>query len=605
MKTDMQTISWDNSNIYQNFQDLKINQDIKKIEDNTFYLKSKANIFEKLVSQLDSKKLAELEESIPLARECYRLILDTNIMIYTLKTYAHTAISVNSLNYEAKDLSSKIQKLFADISMVAKPLKLLLLRAPLAYLDNFLNDESVSEAKFDLNYARKVQHFLLGVSEEVLLEGHSVDGYHAWGKLYTELSGNMKVNVEGQQMGLADASNILFNVNREKRQTAYRAINDSWNQNGISAAAVLNALSGWRLENNRARSQKIELHYLDKSCHSEKITRETLNTLMQTTYEQRHIGQDALRLMAQEMKIEKLGPWDILAPLPVQTDHKIPFPEAMKTIYDAFEAFSPEMAEFSQMMEDKKWIDATPSENRASGAHCTGFAGAREPRVFMTYDGSMKSIITLAHEIGHAYHSWVMRDLKFSETSYSSSLAETASIFAETLVRDYLLKIAKSNQDKKAILWQEIQSAATFLVNIPARFEFEKQMLELRKIKAISIPEFKELNKKAWQSWYGDTLTEYNEMFWASKMHFSFSYTSFYNYPYLFGYLFSLGIYAKKDEYGDKFKVLYVDILRDTGTMTAENLIKKYFNEDISKSNFWLKSIKIVENAINEFKKLS
>lgn len=604
MKNDLQTISWDNSNIYLNFQDPKINQDIKKIEDNTNYLKTKITVFENLVPQLETKKITELEESIPLARECYRLILDTRIMIYTLSTFANTAASVNSLNYDAKNLSGKTQQLNANIGKVAKPLDLFLLRAPQAYLDNFLNDETVKEANFYLNYAKKEQDFLLSVSEEVLLEGHGVDGYHAWGNLYKEISGAMKVNVEGKQLGLADASNILFGDDATKRQTAYRAINESWNQNAISSAAVLNALSGWRLENNRSRSKKTELHYLDKSCHTQKITRETLNTLMQTTYEQRHIGQDALKLMAKEMKIETLGPWDILAPYPAKTTHKIPFPEAMKMICAAFETFNPDLATFAQMMVDKKWIDATPSENRASGAHCTGFASAREPRVFITYEGSMKNIITLAHEIGHAYHSWVMRDMKFMETSYSSCLAETASIFAETLVRDYLLQNAKTTEDKKAILWQEIESAATFLVNIPARFEFEKQMLELRKTKTISVPEFKELNKKAWQAWYEDSLTEYNEMFWASKMHFSMSYISFYNYPYLFGYLFSLGIYAKKDEYGDKFKSLYINILRDTGTMTAEGLIKKYFNEDISKKDFWLKSIKVVEHAVNQFKAL-
>lgn len=604
MKTDLQTISWDNSNIYQNFQDPKINQDIKKINDAISYLKTKITFFENLVPQLETKKISELEESIPLARECYRLILDTRIMIYTLSTYANTATSVNSLNYDAKNLSGKTQQLSANIGKVAKPLDLFLLRAPQAYLDNFLNDETVKEANFYLNYAKKEQDFLLSVSEEVLLEGHGVDGYHAWGNLYKEISGAMKVTVEGQQLGLADASNILFGDDAVKRQTAYRAINEAWNQSAISSAAVLNALSGWRLENNRSRSKKTELHYLDKSCHTQKITRETLNTLMQTTYEQRHIGQDALKLMAQEMKMETLGPWDILAPYPAKITHKIPFPEAMKMICNAFETFNPDLAKFAQMMVDKKWIDATPSENRASGAHCTGFASAREPRVFITYEGSMKNIITLAHEIGHAYHSWVMRDMKLMETSYSSCLAETASIFAETLVRDYLLQNAKTTEDKKAILWQEIESAATFLVNIPARFEFEKQMLELRKTKTISVPEFKELNKKAWQTWYEDSLTEYNEMFWASKMHFSLSYISFYNYPYLFGYLFSLGIYAKKDEYGDKFKSLYIDILRDTGTMTAEDLIKKYFNEDISKKDFWLKSIKVVEKAVNQFKAL-
>lgn len=596
MKNELQTTSWDNSNIYQNFQDPKIAQDLKKIEDSINYLQTKITIFDNPV--------AYPEETIPLARECYRLLIDTKISVHTIHAFASTAASVDSLNYDAKNLSNKALQLNANLSKATKPLDLFLLRAPQSYLDTFLKHESVSETAFPLNYAKKEEVYLLSVNEEVLLEGHGIDGLHAWGNLYKEISGTMKVEVEGQQMGIASASNILFGDDPSKRKTAYKAINEAWDKNSISAGAVLNSLSGWRLENNKARSKKAELHYLDKSCFSEKITRETLNTLMQTTYEQRHVGQDALRLMAQEMKIEKLGPWDILAPYPSKDTSKILFSDAMKMINAAFAEFNPDMAEFSQMMMDKNWIDATPSENRASGAYCTGFANVREPRVFITYEGNMKNIITLAHEIGHAYHSWVMRDLKFSETGYSSSLAETASIFAETLVRDYILKNAKSVDEKKAILWQEIEAAATFFINIPARFEFEKGLLEMRKTKTLTVPELKELNKKSWATWYEDTLTEYNEMFWASKMHFSMSYKAFYNYPYLFGYLFSLGIYAKKDQYGDNFKKLYINILRDTGAMTAEDLINKHFNEDISKKDFWLKSIKIVENSVNEFKKL-
>jgi oligoendopeptidase F len=596
MKNELQTTSWDNSNIYQNFQDPKIAQDLKKIEDNVAYLQTKVTIFDNSVSYA--------EETIPLARECYRLLIDTKISVHTLHVFASTAASVDSLDYDAKNLSNKASQLRANLIKASKPLELFLLRAPQTYLDIFLQHESVNETAFSLNYAKKEEVFLLSVNEEVLLEGHSVDGLHAWGKLYEEISGSMKVEVEGEQMGLASASNILFGEDAIKRKTAYKAINKAWDNNSISVGAVLNSLSGWRLENYKSRSKKAQLHYLDKSCFSEKITRETLNTLIQTTYEQRHIGQEALRLMAKEMKIEKLGPWDILAPYPCKDTSKISFPEAMKMINSAFAEFNPDMAEFSQMMMDKNWIDATPSENRGSGAYCTGFANVREPRVFITYEGNMKNVITLAHEIGHAYHSWVMRDLKFSETHYSSSLAETASIFAETLVRDHILKNAKTNEEKKAILWQEIESAATFFINIPARFEFEKGLLEMRKTKTLTVPELKELNIKSWATWYEDTLTEYNEMFWASKMHFSMSYKAFYNYPYLFGYLFSLGIYAKKDQYGESFKKLYVDILRDTGAMTAEDLIKKYFNQDISQKDFWLKSMKIVENSVNEFKKL-
>ncbi|MBY0414035.1 MAG: hypothetical protein K2Q18_07710, partial [Bdellovibrionales bacterium] len=375
--------------------------------------------------------------------------------------------------------------------------------------------------------------------------------------------------------------------------------------NEISACAILNSINGWRNENFKVRSTKKPFHYLDSSCHSAHITRNTLDALMTTTYEKRKFGQEVLHTMAKDLNIPKLAPWDLMAPtLAGSSEDKISYPRAIEIIKAAFHEVHPSMSDFAQMMVDKKWIDCNTSDTRAQGAYCTGFAIAREPRVFMSYDGSMKNVITLAHEIGHAYHSWVMRDLPMSEAGYPMTLAETASIFAETTVRDYLLKNSESKDELKAILWQELESAQSLMINIPSRFEFEKRFVEMRMEKNVSVPEIKDLMVASQKHWYEDTLTEYDEMFWASKLHFSMAGRSFYNYPYLFGYLFSLGIYAKKDSMGADFHKLYVNLLRDTGRMSAEDLVMKHFNEDITKKDFWLKSIAIVEKSFQKYKEL-
>jgi oligoendopeptidase F len=202
----------------------------------------------------------------------------------------------------------------------------------------------------------------------------------------------------------------------------------------------------------------------------------------------------------------------------------------------------------------------------------------------------MGNVVTLAHELGHAYHNWVMKDLPYSKTHYSMTLAETASIFAETLVKRDLLSLAETKEDKLNILWQDAESAAALMINIPARYEFEKSLVEARKIKPQTPSELKEMMSESWEKWYGDTLTSYDPMFWANKLHFSISGLGFYNYPYLFGYLFSLGIYGQKDKFGEKFNGLYNEILKDTGSMMAEDLIQKHLGQDIEKAGFWLYS---------------
>ncbi|NOT78795.1 MAG: M3 family oligoendopeptidase [Bacteriovoracaceae bacterium] len=585
---ELKTASWDNSNIYQNLKDPKINFDLDLITANT-----------KTIAEKNS--LTDLESVTTL----YRLYLDTNIFFYKLMTYSMTANSVDTQDLDAKALTDQVSKKSVEITKAFKPIQMWVVNSSEEFFKQFISDSRVSELKFSLEKERKNADYLLSVNEEVLLAGFSLDGLSAWGKLYNDLSGAMKVNIDGEIMGLASANNLYSNNDRIKREKAYRAINESWRQQEISACAILNSINGWRNENFKVRSTKNELHYLDQTCIAANITRETLQTLMTTTYEKRAVGQEALTLMARELNLDQLGPWDLMAPKPeVKAAEKISYPRAIELIKEAFHEVSPEMADFAQMMMDKKWIDCNDSQNRAQGAYCTGFANVREPRIFMTYDGSMKNVITLAHEIGHAYHSWVMKDIPFMETSYPMTLAETASIFAETTVRDYLLKTSKSKDELKTILWQEIQSAQSLLINIPARYEFEKRFVELRKNKNVSVPETKELMVASQKYWYEQTLSECDEMFWASKLHFSMSGRSFYNYPYLFGYLFSLGIYAKKESLGLDFHKRYVDLLKDTGRMTAEELVQKHFNEDITKKDFWLRSIQIVEKSIKKYKEL-
>ncbi len=399
---------------------------------------------------------------------------------------------------------------------------------------------------------------------------------------------------------------MLRQNDRNKRISAYHSIREAWTNHEESSAAILNAINGWRLENNSLRSKKRDLHYLDISCHQSHINRETLNSLMGTTYENRSVGQRALKAMAKGMKVDKLGPWDILAPAPMMAGEGKVYglKESIDLISEAFSRLTPQMGDFAQMMYKKNWIDSRPSEFRSPGAYCTGFTNIREPRVFMTFDGSIGNVLTLAHEIGHAYHNWVMRDMPVVSTYYAMTTAETASIFGETLVRDYLFENCKTDKDKFEITWQDAESAAAMLCNIPARFEFEKQMVEKRKEANIPASELKSMMNDSWKLWYEDSLSEYDDMYWASKLHFSISSIGFYNYPYLFGYLFSLGIYAEKDNHGDNFNELYTNILRDTGSMNAVDLIKKHLNKNIEEKAFWQGSLDIVEKAVSRFEGL-
>jgi oligoendopeptidase F len=198
-----------------------------------------------------------------------------------------------------------------------------------------------------------------------------------------------------------------------------------------------------------------------------------------------------------------------------------------------------------------------------------------------------------------------MRDLPRYKTYYSMTLAETASIFAETLVRDALYAKATTPEQQLAIAWEDGSAAATFLLNIPSRFTFEQKLVEGRKKGFVIADTLKSMMRDSWQYWYEDSLATYDELFWANKLHFSIASLGFYNYPYLFGYLFSLGIYAQKARYGEVFNDLYTNLLRDTGSMTAEDVVQKHLQQDIRQPEFWQASLDIVDRGVSRLERLA
>ena len=456
-----------------------------------------------------------------------------------------------------------------------------------------------------IHHARAHKDQLLSVPEEQLITALATNGLHTWGNLYTELAGTLKCEINGESMGLAKAANLLSHRESATRKAAWEGIRNAWSDNQSPVAAGLNAINGWRLEETKKRASKRELHYLDKSCHQSRISRKTLDALMETTYQQRDVGQRALSAMAKVLGQDRMNAWDVMAPPPVTGKaEEILFDDAIALISKAFNHLTPEMGDFAVMMAEKGWIDGEPTPNRSTGAYCTKFADPKEPRIFLTYEGTMTNVLTLAHELGHAWHNWVMRDLSSMQSRYPMTLAETASIFAETLVREALTEQASTPQQQLEIAWQDAQEAAIMLLNIPARFEFEKRLVEARKVGALRPAQLCKMMNESWAKWFENSLTQYDDLFWASKLHFSISSLGFYNYPYLFGYLFSLGIYAQQDNYGEQFNQKYTDLLRDTGIMTAEDVVQKHLNKDLTQPQFWKDSLAIVEASVARFEQL-
>ena len=222
----------------------------------------------------------------------------------------------------------------------------------------------------------------------------------------------------------------------------------------------------------------------------------------------------------------------------------------------------------------------------------------------MTYSGTMINLMTLAHELGHAYHNAMVDDLPSFAQHYRMNIAETASTFAEQLVSDALLQSSKTREEKLKILSDRIQRSVAFMMNIRARFLFETQFYAMRKTKFLSSDELCALMQKAQETAYAGALDAWHPYFWSSKLHFYFTDVPFYNFPYTFGYLFSLGLYAQARKRGSAFAQQYDALLRDSGVMTVEELAQKHLGIDLAGPSFWQEAVGIAIEDVNAFLKL-
>ena len=610
----VQGVSWDLASEYPAPDSAAVEADLARL---TTLLDEVERLNAVLVPLLEAARDLSVEAAqgaIEAARRVFARLEEAGPLLRDPGVYANCLLSVDSGDAAALALRGRLQSYRKRFAELAEPLSQFLDRASEEVVEAWLADDATAPARFSVEHSRSRRHELLGIEEETLAAALAEDGIHAWGRLYDQLSGTLTCEVmlgnEARTMGLAAASGLMQKPDDALRENAWRAINGAWEEHAESCAAAINAIAGWRLEMCRRRSRGGRtVHFLDAPLHLNRISRATLDTILGVAAESVPLARRAARLQARAYGKERYGPWDQRAPAPSGGGNEgggapIPYPEAVDLIAASYGSVEPRMGEFVRMMAERRWIEGTVGERKRPGAYCTGFDKSRTPRVYMTHTGGASDVITLAHELGHAYHSWVMRDLPDCQRRYGMSLAETASTFGEAIVRDDLLGRAGSPADELAIVWEEASALVAFILNIPARFDFEKGFCEARAERPLRPAELNEMMSAAWEKWYGDSLAEPDPLFWASKLHFYISGLSFYNFPYLFGYLFSLGVYARRAELGDEFFPRYEALLRDTGRMTAEDLARRHLEVDLTRPDFWRETVAMLESRIDRFEEL-
>ncbi|KGP72346.1 M3 family oligoendopeptidase [Pontibacillus yanchengensis] len=468
-----------------------------------------------------------------------------------------------------------------------------------------LDKPNLNNLSFILNERREQAKEKLPLEQEALINDLAVDGYHAWGEMYDSIVGGMSViieeNGEKKELSVGQAANKLSTSDRDKRKEVYNQIQKAWAEKEDLFGETLNHLSGFRLQMYKHRGWD---NVLKEPLQINRMNEQTLNAMWNAINKNKGRFVQYLERKASLLGLEKLSWYDIGAPIS-SSENRVSYDEGAHFIQEQFERFGPKMAAFAQRAFEESWIEAEDRSGKQPGGFCTSFPISQQTRIFMTYSGTPSNVATLAHELGHAFHQHVMDELEPLNQLYAMNVAETASTFAEMIVADASVKHAPNEEERLHLLEDKIQRSVAFFMNIHSRFLFETRFYEERTKGPVSVEKLKQLTEDAQKEAYCESLEEYSPYYWASKLHFHITEVPFYNFPYTFGYLFSLGIYAKALNSGSDFEEQYISLLQDTGRMSVEDLAKKHLNVDLTEEAFWESAIEICVNDVEEFLSLT
>jgi len=503
-------------------------------------------------------------------------------------SYADCLYAQNTNDQEAIQFKDSLQTLIASFHIASDILDAQIAALSTKQFTALVQLKELEEIRFPIEEKRRLSLDKLPLQEEALIHALAVDGLHGWHQLYQTHVGKMRISckLEGknQLLSVGQIYNHLTHPERKTREHLFSQWKKAWDGEKEILSQILNHIAGFRLKIYEKRGWK---SHLKEALEVSRMQEKTLTTMWNVVAKNKDPFVEYLKYKSKLLKLKKLNWHDVSAPLSKQ-QKSFTYPQGIAFIEKAFNNYSPAMGKLARNAQKEQWIEAENRPGKSPGGFCTPFPLQKQSRIFMTYSDSLENLTTLAHELGHAYHSQAMFDLPPLVQAYPMSLAETASTFAEQILSDALLESATKPAEKIFLLDQRLQRSVIFLMNIHARFLFENAFYAERQKGNVSAEELSALMENAQKNAYCKALEEYNPYFWAEKLHFYLTSVPFYNFPYTFGYLFSMGIYALKPS-----PESYDALLRDTGRMSCEEVAKKHLGVDLTKPKFWERAVEV------------
>jgi pepF/M3 family oligoendopeptidase len=522
----------------------------------------------------------------------------------TLRAYVYSFVSVDSTNQLARKTLSELEPLGVLFEQSGTRFSSWLGNNATAVPALSKVKGVLADHAFFLKETAEQSRYQMTDAEESLASELSLSGANAWSKLQGTVVSQMSVPFERdgkiEQISMPALINIQqHDPDAEVRRSAYEAEHAAWKTVEEPLAAAMNGVKGATVVLNKHRNRKDAVH---SAIDAARIDRKTLDAMLGAMTDafphfRRYLKSKARRLG----HAGALPWWDLMAPVSNAERH-FSWRETREFVLENFASFSPRLHAMTRRAFDENWIDAEQRAGKRAGAFCMEVPAVDESRILCNFDGSLDQVSTVAHELGHAFHNDCQIGKPYLQTVTPMTLAETASIFCENIIIDAALKTASTASEKLSILETDLIGKTQVIVDISSRYLFETEVFKRRERAELSADELGELMLSCQKQTYGDGLDAryMHKYMWTWKPHYYYAGLSFYNFPYAFGLLFGLGLYAIYQQRGAAFVPDYEALLASTGQADAATLAKR-FKIDIRQKAFWKGSLDLIAQRIDEY----
>ena len=590
---------WDLSNVYPALESDELKRDIAQLKHDLDALQAFADahqIRKGAPAQEDDAAQAALNGYLDLANDLLK-------RFGTVRAYLHSFISTDSYNQTARKMMSEVDPLGVQLSQIDTRFTGWIGDTRDA-LPRLTTQGTAKAHAFYLHETAEQSRYLMSEAEESLAAELDLSGANAWTKLHGTVTSQLTVefdrNGKPERLSMPALINIQqHDPDAEVRRSAYETEMAAWDGVKETLAAAMNGVKGEVITLNKRRGRPNALH---SALDQGRIDQATLDAMLGAMQDSFPVFRKYMKNKAQRLgHAGGLPWWDLMAPVG-HNERVYPWNEAQQFVLTHFATFSDRLTAMTQVAFDKRWIDAEQRPGKRAGAFCMGVPAVEESRILCNYDGSLDQVSTIAHELGHAFHNECLKGKPELQTITPMTLAETASIFCETIIVDAALADAKSADEELSILETDLIGKTQVIVDITSRYLFETEVFKRREQAELSADELSALMLECQKQTYGDGLDEryLHKYMWTWKPHYYRAGLSFYNFPYAFGLLFATGLYAIYKKEGKSFVPAYEQLLASTGEGTAADLAAR-FGIDIRSKAFWQASLDLIGERIDRY----